>query len=71
LKELERGYRTQTKELKQKSKSRPRNQSIENRPEFDNVCFDSKVERKKDRKGGRGEFITDKITNPNAEAFSK
>jgi len=35
----------------------------ENRPEYDNKFYDSKVERMKDRKGFWGEYVTDKITN--------
>ena len=62
---MEKKYRSDVRTMKSKSKERVK--SVDKRPDFDNVCFDPKVERKKDRKGGRGDFVTDKITNPNAE----
>jgi predicted outer membrane protein len=38
-------------------------------PEFDNIFYDSKLEKQKDRIGRRGKYVTDKVTNPNYQPF--
>ncbi len=68
MKELKDKFKADVNQMRSKSKNR-KTASLDKSPEFDNVCFDMKAERKKDRKGHRGDFITDKVTNPNAELF--